>query len=133
MHEAISYAPRERLTELANRCLEGAKVGITAAPEAALVMVRVKETVDGEVFNLGEVLVTRCEVTLDGERGWGMIMGDDPQRALSCAVLDAMSRQGMPEELEAELKLALAFAREARRARWASVQPTRVAFEEMSP
>lgn len=132
MYEAISYASSDRLAELANRCLEGAKVDITAAPEAALIMMRVRETVDGEVFNLGEVLVTRCEVILDGARGWGMIMGDDSQRALSCAVLDAVSRQGMPEELEAELRLELAFAREARRTRWANVQATRVAFEEMS-
>lgn len=102
-----------------------------SAPEPSLLMVRVRETVDGEVFNLGEVLVTRCEMILDGEPGWGMALGDDPERALCAAVLDAASRRGFPDGVEGELRLQLAFAREARRGRWASVQPTRVEFEEM--
>lgn len=97
-------------------------------------MARVWETVDGEVFNLGEVLATSCEVLLDGEPGWGMVMGDDPERALCAAVVDAASRDpvGMFGDLEEELKLQLAFTREARRRRWSRVQPTRVEFEEMA-
>ena len=88
---------------------------------------------DGEIFNLGEVLATSCEVLLDGEPGWGMVMGDDPERALCAAVVDAASRDlgGMPEDIEGELKLQLAFAQEVRHRRWSRVQPTRVEFEEM--
>lgn len=100
-------------------------------PEVALVMARVRETVDGEVFNFGEVLVTRCEVSLGGEPGWGLALGEDLEKALCAAVLDAASRRGFPDGVEDELRLQLAFAREARRERWASVQPTRVEFEEM--
>lgn len=94
-------------------------------------MVRVMETVDGEVFNLGEALVTTFEVFLDGEPGWGMVVGDDPERAVCAAVLDAASRRGFPDDVEGDLELQLAIAREARRERWAEVQPTRVEFEEM--
>lgn len=97
-------------------------------------MARVRETVDGDRFNLGEVLATNCEVLLDGEPGWGMVMGDDPEKALCAAVVDAATRApaGIPKDLEEELKLQLAFAREARRRRWNKVQPTRVEFEEMA-
>lgn len=97
-------------------------------------MARVWETVNGDLFNLGEVLVTNCEVLLDGEPGWGMVMGDDPEKALCAAVVDAATRMsaGMLEDLEEELRLQLAFAREARRRRWNKVQPTRVEFEEMA-
>lgn len=95
-------------------------------------MARVKETVDGEVFNLGEVLVTNCEVSLDGEPGWAMVVDHDPERALCAAVVDAASRREGGAEIRAGLESLLVEAREARRARWAAVQPTRVEFEEMS-
>ena len=129
--------PPGHLKALAERCLEGAEAGVKTGPEAALVMARARETVDGDVFNLGEVLVTTCEVALDGEPGWGMVTGHDPERALCAAVLDAATRHhdaGGPlqDELREGLALALAFAREARRERWAGVQPTRVEFEEMA-
>ncbi len=74
---------------------------------------------------------------LNGEPGWGMVLGDDPEKALCAAVLDAAVRGGVPEsaaeEAREELSLQLAFAREARKERWRKVQPTRVEFEEMSP
>jgi alpha-D-ribose 1-methylphosphonate 5-triphosphate synthase subunit PhnG len=94
-------------------------------------MTRVRETVDGEVFNLGEVLVTRCEVLLDGEPGWAVVVGEDPERALCGAALDAARRNGMPPDVEEELALQLALAREARRERWTHVQPTRADFREV--
>lgn len=117
---------------MAEQCLENSEVEIKKPPEPVLMMVRVKETVDGEIFNLGEVLVTNCGVLLDGEPGWGIAMGDDPERALCAAVIDAASRPEMSLELEDELSLQLAFVRKARRERWAGVQPTRVEFEEMA-
>lgn len=109
------------------------QVEVKAPPEPVLVMMRAKETVDGELFNLGEVLVSSCEVLLSGEPGWATVPGDEPERALSAAVLDAANHSGaIPEDLREELALLLAFAREDRRVRWAKVQPSRVEFEEMT-
>ena len=105
---------------------------MVSPPRPALVMARVRETVDGEVFNLGEVLVTNCRVTLDGEPGWAAVVDHDPERALCAAVVDAASRIGDGLKIRAELEALLVEGREARRARWANVQPTRVEFEEMS-
>ncbi|MBA2443575.1 MAG: phosphonate C-P lyase system protein PhnG [Rubrobacter sp.] len=131
-YEAIAYASPESLKRLADRCLQEAGAKVTSAPQAALVMARTRETVDNEVFNLGEVLVTSCEVDLDGEPGWGMVPGHDPERALCAAIVDAASRREGAEELRAELAMSLESTREARRERWAGVQSTRVEFEEMA-
>ena len=131
IQDAITHAPTERLKELADRCLRSARAEVVSRPRQALMMARVKETVDGEIFNLGEVLVTSCEVTLDGEPGWAMVVDHDPERALCAAIVDAASRRGTGE-VQAELEGLLAGARGARKARWAGVQPTRVAFEEMT-
>ena len=95
-------------------------------------MARVWETVDGEVFNLGEVLVTTCEVTLDGEPGWGMILGHDTERALCAAVVDAASRREDAAELRLDLAREHDAVYESRRKRWGSVQSTRTEFEEMA-
>jgi alpha-D-ribose 1-methylphosphonate 5-triphosphate synthase subunit PhnG len=132
VHEALAHAPTGRLKTLADRCLEdldAAEVRVVRPPEPALVMARVREKVDGEVFNLGEVLVTICEVELAGVPGWAAVLDHDPERALCAAVLDAAGRRGGAEDLISGL---LAEAREARRERWARVQPTRVEFEEMA-
>lgn len=130
IQEAIAYAPTARLKELADRCLLNVEAEVVSPPRQALVMARVKETVDGEIFNLGEVLVTNCEVSLGGEPGWAMVVDHDPERALCAAVVDAASRGGA--EILADLEGLLDEAREARRTRWAGVQTTRVSFEEMS-
>jgi len=124
---------RDVLKGLAEEALEKAlEVTVEIPPAAVLLMARVRETVNGDRFNLGEVLMTRCELTLDGEPGWGMVAGDDPERAVCAAILDAASRkEDLFAGLEGELALQLAFVREARRERWARVQPTRVEFEEM--
>jgi alpha-D-ribose 1-methylphosphonate 5-triphosphate synthase subunit PhnG len=132
LHETVAYTSLERLGELVEACLEGAGAEVRHPPEEALMMVRVREPVDGEIFNLGEVLVTRCEVVLDGEPGWGMAIGGDPTRALYAAVLDAANRRGLRKDIEDDLKLQLAFVRESRRERWARVQATRVELEEMA-
>ena len=105
---------------------------IVSPPRPSLVMARVRETVDGEVFNFGEVLVTNCGVTLDGEPGWAMVVDHDPERALSAAIVDAASRREGADDVRGDLESLLAAAREARRARWAGVQPTRVSFEELA-
>lgn len=125
--------PLHALKGLAEEALERAlKVTVGTPPEAVLVMARVRETVNGDGFNLGEVLMTRCELALDGEPGWGMVAGDDPERAVCAAILDAASRkENLLAGLEGELSSQLASVREARCERWARVQPTRIEFEEM--
>lgn len=135
----LAYAPTKSLKELADRCLEGTEAEVVSPPRLVLLMTQVRETVDGELFNLGEVLATSCEVSLNGNAGWGMVLGDDPERSLCIAALDATVRgaggsngviPAVNEVLE-ELELQLASVREACRGRWDAVAATRVEFEEI--
>jgi alpha-D-ribose 1-methylphosphonate 5-triphosphate synthase subunit PhnG len=61
-------------------------------PETGLIMVRGRLGGTGAPFNLGEMLVTRCTVTLEGHIGHGFKLGDDPQGAFLAAAADAMSQ-----------------------------------------
>ena len=59
-------------------------------PETGLVMVRGRAGGDGTAFNLSEMTVTRCAVTLeDGTVGHAYVAGRDRRQAELAAVLDA--------------------------------------------
>jgi alpha-D-ribose 1-methylphosphonate 5-triphosphate synthase subunit PhnG len=60
-------------------------------PETGLVMVRGRAAGTGAAFNLGEMTVTRCSVTLDdGRVGHAWVPGRDGRHAERAAALDAL-------------------------------------------
>lgn len=60
-------------------------------PETGMVMVRGRAGGTGQRFNLGEMTVTRCTVTLDrGATGSGYVAGRDHRHAELAAVVDAL-------------------------------------------
>jgi alpha-D-ribose 1-methylphosphonate 5-triphosphate synthase subunit PhnG len=91
---------RDMLQRLANLGVE-----VVREPETGLIMMNVSDCFQTD-FHLGEVLVTTAEVSLNGYRGWGMVMGDDGDRALLLACLDAVFQDpdnGLRAELDDEL------------------------------
>jgi alpha-D-ribose 1-methylphosphonate 5-triphosphate synthase subunit PhnG len=102
--------------------------------ETGLVMVRGRAGGTGAPFNLGEMTVTRCSVTLeDGRVGHAYVPGRDRRHAERAAALDALLQDevagGLLERLVIEPLVA------ARRARQqdarARVADTRVEFFTM--
>jgi alpha-D-ribose 1-methylphosphonate 5-triphosphate synthase subunit PhnG len=63
-------------------------------PETGLAMVRARAGGVGQRFNLGEMTVSRCVVTLegDGKMGVGYVQGRDRRQAELVAVFDALSQ-----------------------------------------
>ncbi|MDR1487617.1 MAG: phosphonate C-P lyase system protein PhnG [Deltaproteobacteria bacterium] len=59
-------------------------------PEKGLIMVRGRVGGTGAPFNLGEMLVTRCSVSIEGFIGHGYVISDDPEKALAVAAADAL-------------------------------------------
>lgn len=70
--------------------LKAKKYDIVRAPEIGMAMVKGKTAGEGQVFNLGEVTVTRCVVRIeDGTMGFGYVIGRSQSQALLIALADA--------------------------------------------
>jgi alpha-D-ribose 1-methylphosphonate 5-triphosphate synthase subunit PhnG len=133
--EAISYAAQEILEDLADRVLEDLPVEVARGPSVGLLMLRGEEPSERLQFNFSEVTVSEAEVTANGRRGYAMVMGRQPEKALAGAVLDVALELGHPVSGEIERALRAAIDAEAARrgAAVAGVAGTRVRFEEMKP
>jgi alpha-D-ribose 1-methylphosphonate 5-triphosphate synthase subunit PhnG len=133
--EAISLSDMDTLETLADQVLQSLAVEVARGPAVGLLMVRAEEPSDRLQFNFAEVTVSEAEVTADGQRGYAMVMGRAPEKALAGAILDVALELGHPASEEIESSLWQAIEREQRRtaAVLAAVEPTRVRFEEMAP
>lgn len=108
-------------------------------PQTGLVLVRARMGGDGARFNLGEMTMTRCAVTVgDGSggeavMGLGYVAGRQARKAELAAVFDALLQDpARRRELMERVIAPLAAAQRARRAaRAASAEPTRVEFFTM--
>ena len=104
------------------------------AAETGRVMVRGRAGGTGAPFNLGEMTVTRCSVTLDdGRVGHAYVPGRDGRHAERAAVLDAILQdEAVREVLEGLIIEPLVAARRARQQETrARVAGTRVEFFTM--
>ncbi len=121
------------LEGLADEVLETLDVEIARGPAVGLLMVRAEEPSERLQFNFTEVTVSEAEVTAQGVRGYAMVMGRQPEKALAGAILDAALELNHPMCPDIEATLGRFLAREdARKASLqAQVAPTRVNFEEM--
>ncbi len=96
-------------------------------PEAGMVMLEAKAGNSGQRFNLGEMLVTRCAVSVQGHlknhmhEGHAYIMGNNPKHAIMAAILDAlMQDSAYTSTLEKTLVAPLLATFEAQRAQAAA-------------
>ncbi len=105
---------------------------IVKAPSLGLTMIRAEDSVESQEFYLGEALSTDCEVSFNGNTGYGICLGDEPVRAYCIAVVDALLISGtdIPELnaflAEHEAKISMNEKRE-----YNQIQRTRVDFKMM--
>ena len=65
-------------------------VKVVRQPSVGTTMIRAEDSVEGQPFYLGEALITECEVTVDGQAGLGICLGDQPVRSYCMALMDAL-------------------------------------------
>lgn len=132
--ELLALAEPDTVVALAERCVEsGSTPVVITGPEVGMVMLTVREPIAQERFHLGEVLVTRAEVEVDGVRGWCMRLGDDRMAALAGAICDAEVESGRPLGVEVLELCALVERADAddRQREWDELGPTEVRFDEL--
>jgi phosphonate C-P lyase system protein PhnG len=131
----LAQARPETIAELAGRLASAPRAETIRPPAPGLLLAMVEESVEGGGFHPGEILVTACEVRLDGVLGQAVILGGDEKKALGCALLDAALQGGVPEQ--GEILATLVAEQEwlclRRQAEQEMIQATRVHFETMDP
>ncbi|WP_400084375.1 phosphonate C-P lyase system protein PhnG [Yoonia sp. R78084] len=129
----LAKAPEGRAATLLDRAIARPAFTWLRAPEIGSTMVRARAGATGAPFNLGEMTVTRCALTLDtGEVGHAYIQGRRKEDAETAALIDALMQTAMSqtlrtsvlEPLEAEMNTAKA-------ARAAKAAATKVDFFTM--
>jgi Uncharacterized enzyme of phosphonate metabolism len=67
------------------------KYGVTVlkGPGKTLAMLKMRETVCGSLYYLGETIVCQAIVEVSGAKGMAVLMGDDLDKALGMAAVDA--------------------------------------------
>ena len=131
----LAKAPEGRVAALLDA--HQARPGFTwlRAPEIGSTMVRGRAGGTGAPFNLGEMTVTRCALTLDtGEVGHAYIQGRRKSDAEAAALVDALMQQGgTAEALRAAVLQPLEDEEAARRTkRAAKAAATKVEFFTMA-
>jgi phosphonate C-P lyase system protein PhnG len=68
---------------------ETVEVKLVKEPALCMTMVQAEDSVEFQPFYLGEALTTECELLVNGIRGIGICLGDEPVRAYCIAFMDA--------------------------------------------
>ncbi|UWQ80077.1 phosphonate C-P lyase system protein PhnG [Leisingera sp. S132] len=129
----LASAEEVRLTELWQDFGLDPDCEFLRAPEVGGIMVRGRMGSTGAPFNLGEMTVTRCALSLaDGTVGHSYVQGRCKAKAEIAAKIDALMQTGAAEALNEAVLMPLAQARQAQKAARASkAAATKVEFFTM--
>jgi alpha-D-ribose 1-methylphosphonate 5-triphosphate synthase subunit PhnG len=123
----------EFLTKWTEAIEKMTNVNIVRAPSTGLVMLKTRDSVSKQPFYMGEVLVTECSVSIDHHAGFGIIMGENPQRSYQIAVVDAALNAQLPitSQLLSELEMEERYIQQRINEEAARAATTKVQFDTM--
>lgn len=78
---------------------------IVKEPGKTLTMIKMREPVKQSLFYIGEVIVCEAAVELDGVQGIAVMMGDDTEKTLDMAIIDAAINKGVFNGMDTLLEL----------------------------
>lgn len=105
LFKIMSKADRNAIIKMADKVRKNHELVVIKEPEKALAMIKMREPIKESLFYLGEVIVTEATVSVDGVGGTAVAMGDDFEKTLAMAVVDAACNKGCFEDENVLLKL----------------------------
>lgn len=126
----LAKAPEGRVVALLDEAIARPAFTWLRAPEIGSIMVRGRAGATGAPFNLGEMTITRCALTLEtGEVGHAYIQGRSKVDAEAAALVDALMQTDVAPRLSEVLLAPLeAESATAKAARAAKAAATKVDF-----
>ena len=130
LFQILTRADREDVIALGAELQQNYPVMIVKKPEKSLTMIKMREPVKQSLFYLGEVIVTEATVSLDGVVGTAVTMGDDFEKTLHMAIIDAAENKGVFRKEALLLKWEMQQLRQLEQEN-AMFQKTKVDFHSM--
>ncbi|MEE4242797.1 MAG: phosphonate C-P lyase system protein PhnG [Desulfopila sp.] len=120
----------EQLRSLSDGVEKQAEVELIRKPTSQTLLVPIHDPINQGSFISGEILVTSALVQVNTINGWSMVMDDNPETAVSVAILDGAFAAGILREEIQQLALRGKENIEKEQAELNSrVHATRVAFD----
>jgi len=91
----LARAGKRDVASLAAEILKTCRAVIIKEPAKTLAMIKIREPVKQSLFYIGEVIVCEAIVEIDGTQGIAVVMGDDAEKTLDMAIIDAAINKGV--------------------------------------
>ncbi|HWQ78659.1 MAG TPA: phosphonate C-P lyase system protein PhnG [Anaerovoracaceae bacterium] len=105
LFKIMAKADGEIIAKLSEKIKERHEIVVIKMPGKTLTMIQMREPVKNSLFYIGEVMVCEAMVELDGTKGMAVTMGDDFDKTLDMAVIDAACNKGVFYDEAALLEL----------------------------
>lgn len=91
----LAKADQEIVKQMSEKIQKNHSVTMIKEPGKTLTMIQMREPVKQSLFYMGEVIVSEAVVELEGVRGMAVTMGDDTEKVLHMAIIDAAVNRGV--------------------------------------
>jgi alpha-D-ribose 1-methylphosphonate 5-triphosphate synthase subunit PhnG len=101
----LARADKQSVAALSTEILKSHRPVIIKEPGKTLAMVKMREPVKQTLFYIGEVIVCEAAVEIEGVKGASVAMGDDTEKTLNMAIIDAAINKGVFTGMDSLLAL----------------------------
>lgn len=129
----LVHCEKKFLEEWVEQLQACAQFRVLEEPSNSLTMVKMRESAQHSLFYLCEVLISEARVECCGNIGIGLLQGNDFDKALQLAIIDAAYQANLPivERLDQALEVEAKHQEKEMAKKAMSIQKTKVHFDTM--